>query len=85
MKDAADIVDAIKSAVEGTMSLQEDISAYQEEMRARGTKEVQLSYEQMLHSNKGDLTESPMFKIGHQRNDATMDATINGTSPTQTP
>lgn len=78
MKDAADIVDAIKAAVEGVVPLQEGISAYDEEMRARGTKEVQLSYEQMLFSNTGDLKASPMFKIGHLKNDATVDSKVNG-------
>lgn len=69
MKDASDIVDAIKAAVAGTQTLAEGISAYDTEMRARGTEEVKLSYEQMLASQTGDLTESPMFRIGHARND----------------
>lgn len=77
MKDAADIVDAIKSAVEGVIPLQVGISAYDEEMRARGTKEVELSYKQMLFANKGDLETSPMFTIGHLKNDATVDSAVN--------
>lgn len=73
MKDAGDIVDAIKAAVAGTQTLAEGVTAYAEEMRARGTKEVELSYQQMLDSNKGDLSQSPMFRFGYTRNDAIAD------------
>lgn len=69
IKDAADIVDVIKAAVAGTQSLEDGITAYETEMRTRGTKEVELSFQQAKATEKKDLNDSPMFTIGHRRND----------------
>lgn len=69
MKDAADIVDAIKLAVSGQRTLAEAVSAYEEEMRPRGTKEVQMSLEQAEKSRPAALHDSPLFKTGHQKYD----------------
>lgn len=78
IKDASDIVDSIKAAVAGTQSLAHGITAYDDEMRARGTREVELSFQQMQMSERKAMKDSPMFKIGHGRNDATKTPAANG-------
>ena len=69
IKDASDIVDAIKAALAETTPLAEGITAYEDEMRVRGSTEVDLSFKQMLASNAKDLIGSPMFTMGHAKND----------------
>ena len=69
LKDASDIVDAINAAVTGTRSLSDGISEYEKEMRVRGAKEVALSFEQAQKSAAKNLQESPIIKMGHERND----------------
>ena len=68
MKDAADLVDAVRSVVAGNKSLAEAVTAYEEEMRPRGAKEVRLSYQQAVESRQWDtLKSSPMMRYGHER------------------
>ena len=68
MKDASDVVEAIKVAVSGSKMLCDTIGAYEDEMRARGAKEVALSLEQAEKSRDfATLMESPIFKLGHDR------------------
>ena len=71
LKDASDVVDATKAAVSGTQSLSDAITAYEDEMRPRGATEVALSFEQAQKSATKDLLDSPIFKMGHSRNDVT--------------
>jgi len=68
MKDASDIVDAIKVAFAGKKTLSETISAYEDEMRPRGAKEVALSLEQAVKTRDwASVKDSPIFKIGHSK------------------
>ncbi|KAK3072892.1 hypothetical protein LTR53_005995 [Teratosphaeriaceae sp. CCFEE 6253] len=66
IKDASDLVNAIKLAVSGEQPLGELITAYEAEMRPRGTKEVALSSEQAnIPNTEGDsFMKSPVFKYG---------------------
>ncbi|KAF2483759.1 putative monooxygenase [Neohortaea acidophila] len=68
LKDASDLVDAIKAAVaSGSSDLSEGITVYEEEMRARGTKEVDLSYEAWMTTRNKKTFDSPLFKFGYTR------------------
>lgn len=66
MKDAANLVDAIKAAiVTRETTLKDAIDAYESEMKPRGTREVNLSLEQARKaSNSKEIKDSPIFKIG---------------------
>ena len=52
-----------------TRSLADGISEYENEMRVRGAKEVALSFEQAQKTAAKNLQDSPIVKMGHQRND----------------
>ena len=69
MKDASDLVDALKVAVvEREKTLLDVITAYEEELRPRGTNEVALSYEQAKKTrNPKTVKDAPSFRIGHSR------------------
>lgn len=65
MKDASELVDAIKLAVAGRKTLRKAITDYELEMKPRGAKEVSLSLEQALSaSDLRTLKDSPIFKVG---------------------
>ncbi|KAA6406834.1 MAG: hypothetical protein FRX48_09332 [Lasallia pustulata] len=61
--DVANFIDAVKKA-QGSSTLQEAISAYDEELVLRGSKEVQTSYQQaaMFHDWE-QLMKSPMMSL----------------------
>lgn len=65
--DAAKIVQAIKAWTDGSTSLQKPIQEYEDEMRPRGTREVETSLETMISQWKKDLDKSPLFTIGFHR------------------
>ena len=65
LRDACELVDALVAVFEGRSSLAEAITAYDEEMRPRGAKEVALTFEQALATRTGELEKSPIFRIGH--------------------
>jgi hypothetical protein len=68
IKDASDLVDAIKAVVVGQKSLDNAITAYEAEMKPRGAKEVALSLEQALKAREmSTIRDSPIFKVGWQR------------------
>lgn len=68
MADARHLVDAIVSAVDEKTTLSEAITAYEDEMRPRGAKEVKLSYQQAVASRNFDtIANSPIFKVGHAK------------------
>ncbi|KEF61158.1 uncharacterized protein A1O9_02723 [Exophiala aquamarina CBS 119918] len=69
MQDAAEVVDAVKSAVSGAATLKDAISTYEDGMRPRGAKDVALSLETAKKLLVSDLKESPMFKVGLQKMD----------------
>lgn len=71
MKDAANLVDAIKAAlVTRETTLKDAIDAYESEMKPRGTREVNLSLEQARKaSNSKAIKDSPIFKIGWKPGD----------------
>lgn len=66
MKDAANLVDAIKEAfITRKKTLKDAIDAYENEMKPRGIREVNLSLEQARKaSNSKAIKDSPIFKIG---------------------
>lgn len=68
MKDASDLVDAVKAAALGVRTLSAAVTAYEEEMRPRGAKEVALSLQQAEKSKDwDDFMNAPIFKYGHNR------------------
>lgn len=69
MADARLLVDAIISAVvEKKSTLGEAVTAYDDEMRPRGAKEVKLSYSQALATRDfNSVANSPIFKVGHAK------------------
>ncbi|KAK5047212.1 hypothetical protein LTR84_006734 [Exophiala bonariae] len=69
MQDAAEVVDAVKSAVSGVCTLKDAISTYEDGMRPRGARDVALSLETAQRLLVSDLKESPMFKVGLQKMD----------------
>ena len=66
MKDAANLVDAIKDAlITQKQTLGDAIDTYENEMKARGVREVNLSLEQARKaSDSKAIKDSPIFKIG---------------------
>ncbi|KAK6221020.1 hypothetical protein LQW54_001592 [Pestalotiopsis sp. IQ-011] len=70
LADADHIVSALKMAVlDETCSLQKAVSAYEDDMRPRGGKEVELSLEQALRSKnvRSMAEDAPIFRVGHAR------------------
>lgn len=67
MQDAAEIVDAVKLAIAGKSTLKSAITAYEENMRPRGARDVAMSLESAVKTRISDLMESPMFKVGLQK------------------
>ncbi|KAK4503811.1 hypothetical protein PRZ48_004726 [Zasmidium cellare] len=68
VKDASDLVDAIQAAFTGGKSLKEAVTAYEEEMKPRGAKEVAASREQAESSrNVETWKQSSMARTGHSR------------------
>ncbi|KAI4598369.1 hypothetical protein KJ359_002778 [Pestalotiopsis sp. 9143b] len=70
LADADYIVSALKTAVlDKTCSLQKAVSAYEDELRPRGGKEVELSLEQALRSKdvRSMAKDAPIFRVGHAR------------------
>ncbi|KAK4543969.1 hypothetical protein LTR36_004743 [Oleoguttula mirabilis] len=68
MRDASDLVDAVKLAVCGKQTLAEVVTAYEAEMRPRGAREVALSLEQARKTRDWEtVMEGPVFKQGYRR------------------
>ncbi len=67
MQDAAEILDAVKSVVSGDALLKEAVMAYEDSMRPRGAKDVELSLETATKLLVSNLKESPMFTVGLQK------------------
>ncbi|ETS87347.1 hypothetical protein PFICI_01175 [Pestalotiopsis fici W106-1] len=70
LADADYVVSALRSVVvDKERTLGEAISAYEDEMRPRGGKEVELSFEQALRSKdvKSMAKDAPIFRVGHAR------------------
>ena len=64
MQDAAELVNAVKLVVSGSLTLEEAITAYEDSMRPRGVRDVELSLETAKKTLMRDLKDSPMFNIG---------------------
>lgn len=64
--DAAMVVQAIRDVVDGK-SLEEAVQEYEDEMRPRGTKEVETTLDTMVTQWQRDLKKSPLFTIGFNR------------------
>lgn len=63
--DAHYLVDAIISVTHAERTLEEAITAYEAEMRPRGTKEVALSFQQAEMTREQDTwKKSPLAEIG---------------------
>lgn len=69
MQDAAEIVAAVKSAVTGQSSLEEAVASYEDGMRPRGARDVELSLQTASKLLLAELKDSPMFSIGLQKLD----------------
>lgn len=67
--DARFLVDAIVSSViHRNTTLEQAITAYEDEMRPRGAKEVRLTYSQALSSRDfKNIADSPIFTVGHSK------------------
>jgi hypothetical protein len=61
------LVDTVIKAVAGKQVLAEAVKYYEDEMRARGAEEVQLTYQQMLLTAEGRFGESALSRIGFNR------------------
>lgn len=81
IKDASDLVDAIKAVVAGEKSLGDAITAYEAEMKPRGAKEVALSLEQALKArDMSTIKDSPIFKVGWKRDKEDVSEPVAGES-----
>jgi len=69
MQDAAEIVDAVISAISGERPMEEGVTEYEEKMRPRGARDIALSLETAKKLLVSNLRESPMFKVGLQKMD----------------
>lgn len=69
MADARFLVDAVVSVVnDKKTTLGEAVTAYEDEMRPRGAKEVKLTYAQAVASRDFDkVYNSPIFTVGHAK------------------
>lgn len=65
--DAARLVEAIKRVVDEKKARNEAVQEYEDEMRPRGTREVETTLDTMLAQWQRDLTKSPLFTIGFNR------------------
>jgi 2-polyprenyl-6-methoxyphenol hydroxylase-like FAD-dependent oxidoreductase len=66
--DAAEIVNALKNVQSGGKSLRQAIQDYEEEMRPRGSEEVDLSIETMMtQSTPKTFARSPLQRLGMHR------------------
>jgi len=70
--DAALLAEALREFHDGQKTLAEAIQGYEDDMRPRGTKEVETTLETMKTQAECDLKKSPLFTIGlHRPEDAT--------------
>ena len=65
--DAAHLLDALKEVFDGSKNLEQAIKEYEDEMRPRGAKEVNLTYQRMLLTAEGRFGESAMANIGFNK------------------
>jgi 2-polyprenyl-6-methoxyphenol hydroxylase-like FAD-dependent oxidoreductase len=66
--DSAEIVNAVKAALFDGKNLKEEIDKYEAEMRPRATKEVELALQTAeMSADWEKFTESPLFKLGHNK------------------
>jgi len=70
MQDAAEIVDAVKSTISGHSSLQDAVTGYEDRMRPRGKRDVELSLQTASKLLVSELKDSPMFKMGLRKLEA---------------
>ena len=68
LQDSAEIIDAVKSVVFDGKPLKAAIDEYEEEMQPRGVKAAELSLQTAeMGAAWNKFTESPIFKLGHDR------------------
>jgi len=65
--DATLLVEVLKEVYEGQKTLSEAIQGHEDEMRPRGTKEVETTLETMNTQAERDLKKPPLFTIGLNR------------------
>ena len=61
--DAAGLVEVVEKVTAGAQELSEAVKAYEEEMRPRGAKEVELSFQAMQANSTKNITKSPLYKF----------------------
>ena len=68
LEDAGNYVEAITSVLDGKQSLNDAINAYDEEVLARGKKEIDVSFQQAVAFHRWDMImESPLAKKGQYK------------------
>ena len=68
LQDSAEIMGSVKSVVFDGMPLKDAIDAYEEEMRPRGIKAAELSLQTAeMGAAWHKFTESPLFRLGHNK------------------
>lgn len=65
--DAAMVVQAIKKARENQRDLADTIQEYEDEMRPRGSREVDMTLEVMHSLQRRDFATSPLFRFGFKK------------------
>lgn len=67
MQDAGELYDAIEAIASGKSSLEVVITSYEDAMRPRGVKDVELSLEAGQKMHVSYLQDSPFLKMGFHK------------------
>jgi hypothetical protein len=67
MQDTGELYDAIMAIASGKSSLEPEITSYENAMRPRGVKDVDLSLETGQKMHMSYLQESPFLKMGFHK------------------
>lgn len=77
MQDVGELYDAIKVVAAGKSSLEPEITSYEDSMRPRGVKDVELSLETGQKMHVSYLQDSPFLKMGFHQPKGDEQSTIN--------
>lgn len=69
MRDVAEVFAAISQVVEGQLSLETAITTYENAMRPRGVRDVELSLETAKKMHISYIMDSPFLKMGFHKQD----------------
>lgn len=69
VRDIAELLGAIKSIISGHVTLETGITSYENAMRPRGARDVELSLEAGKKMRLSDVMDSPFVKMGFAKQD----------------